>query len=329
MKLTLQQKEQFFHEFSSGLAAGLPFREVLERGSKRRNRVRSEVCRKMLARAPSGDGSAAAAFESLPETFDSLDLSMVRAGETSGQLDAIGKSLAEYYGSLAKAKRSLIKQLIYPLFLVHFGILVLAAPTGVSLGLNAYLREILIAFAAFYAVTILLALIVTATLRALKVSSWVERVVHWIPLLGGVRHALICTRFSLVLAMLVKAGAGILAAFERAGDASGSALFRVGARRTVESVRAGEPLGTAVTGAGCFPEEICEAMHTADSSGRLDVEMMRVGAFYQEQFISRLDTLASWLPRLFYLAVVIFIALKILEVARGYYSTINQMLDGM
>ncbi len=327
MRLSLQQKEQFFYELSSGLLAGQPFREVLERSSKRRSRAKSQVARAILAANGTGDGSAAAAFEAVPEVIDALDLSMVQAGEASGRLDAVCKSLSEYYGLLAKAKRAMLSQIAYPVFLLHFGILVLSAPTAFSDGVDVYLREVGTALGILYAVAAILGTGVFLVLRALKTSAWLERIIRFVPLLGGIRQALVGTRFSMVLSMQINAGAGILAGFQRAGDASGSALFRVGAGRVIAMVRSGEPLPIAVTEAGCFPEEIQEAVQTAEANGRLDAEMVRVAAVFQERFTSRLDALAAWFPRIIYIAVVIFVAFKIIEVAKGYFATVEQLLQ--
>lgn len=328
MRLSLQQKEQFFHELSSGLTAGLPFREVLERGSKRRSRAKSQVARAMLLSTDHGDGSATTAFAAVPDAIDTLDLSLIQAGETSGRLDAVCKSLAEFYGLLAKAKRDMLNQLAYPVFLLHFGIFVLAAPTAFSEGGGAaYLREVLIALGILYATAVITGTFVFFVIRGLKTKAWLERVVKYVPLLGGIRQALVGTRFAMVLSMQINAGAGILTGFLRAGEASGSALFQVGSERVVAMVRAGEPLPTAVSEAACFPEEICEAVQTAEANGRLDTEMIRVAAVFQERFTSKLDALAAWLPRLIYLGVVIFVAIKIIDVAKGYFATLEQLLQ--
>lgn len=92
-------------------------------------------------------------------------------------------------------------------------------------------------------------------------------------------------------------------------------------------VRAGESLPGAVTEAACFPEEVVEAVQNADASGRLDTEMQRVAAVFQDRFTSGLDALAAWFPRLIYLAVMVFVAIKIIEVAKGYLGTVEQMLQ--
>ncbi len=327
MRLSLQQKEQFFYELSSGLVAGQPFREVLERSAKRRSRAKSEVARAMLAASGTGDGSAAAAFEAVPEVIDPLDLSMVQAGEASGRLDAVCKSLSEYYGLLAKAKRAMLNQLAYPIFLLHFGILVLSAPTAFSGGIDVYIREVLTALGILYVVAAVVGTGIFIVLRALKTSAWLERIVRFVPLLGGIRRALVGTRFSMVLSMQINAGAGILTGFQRAGEASGSALFRVGSERVIAMVRSGEPLPIAVTEAGCFPEEIEETVQTAEANGRLDAEMVRVAAVFQERFTSRLEAFAAWFPRVLYIAVVIFVAFKFIEVAKGYFATVEQLLQ--
>jgi len=327
MRLSFQQKEQFFHELSSGLTAGLSFREVLDRGASRRSRSKRLLCKAMRDGAERGDGSASTAFQSVPDLLDPLDISLAEAGEASGRLDVVCRSLAEYYGQLSKAKRAMLNQLAYPVFLLHFAIFILAAPTAVAEGPAAYLRQVLIALGVLYAVSLVLGGLVVFVLRSLKSNAWMERVVRFIPVFGGIRKALVSSRFAMVLSMQVNAGTGILSAFQRADDASGSKLFQIGCDRVVAMVRSGESLPVAVAEAGCFPDEIVEAVQNADASGRLDTEMQRVSAVFQDRFTSGLEALAAWFPRLVYIGVMVFVAIKIFEVAKSYLGNVEQLLQ--
>lgn len=327
MHLSLQQKEQFFHELSSGLTAGLPFREVLERGATRRSRSKRMLSKAMLTGMEIGDGSATSAFQSVSDLLDPLDISLAEAGESSARLDGVCRSLADYYGQLSKAKRAMLNQLAYPVFLLHFAIFILAAPLAVTEGAGAYFQQVLIALGVLYAVSLIVGGVVIFVLRTLKTSAWMERIVRFFPVFGSVRQAMVCNRFSMVLSMQVSAGAGILGAFQRAGDASGSALFQIGCERVISMVRGGESLPVAVREAACFPEDIVEAVQNADANGRLDTEMQRVAAVFQDRFTSGLDALAAWIPRLIYLAIMVFIAIKIIDIAQGYLGTVEQLLQ--
>lgn len=327
MPLTLQQKEQFFHEVASGLTAGQPVREVFERGSKRRTRSRRAVYRSLLEHLGAGDGSAGDAFSALPDTFDSLDVSLIRAGESGGRLDGICKSLAEYYGLLHKARTGILNRLWYPIVLIHLAILLLSAPTIFSESVNAFLWEIGIAFAVVYGAAALLILGTRLVLRGLRNTPGTEQAVRWIPLVGGLRESLVATRFSMVLSMMVQAGAGVMAAFDRAGAACGSALWERGARFTMDAVRGGDTLANAVTDSGVFPERFCDAIHTAETNGRLDLELQRVAAQYQEIFRNRLDQFAEWVPRIIYFMVVLGIAYRIVTIYLGYLQSVQDLLE--
>lgn len=327
MRLSLQQKEQFFHELSGGLVSGSTFREIMERGCKRRSGSRRAVSRALLDSSEVSDGTATGAFMLVPEVFDDLDLSMVRAGESAGKLDEVSRTLSDYYRSLNRARQAVIGQLIYPLFLLHFGIFVLAAPSAVTDGPDAWFKEVGITLGIAYLVLGGLGLVSWWVAARLDKSPFLERVVRLVPGIGGLRKALIASRFSMVLAMLVRAGLGAVNGFQQAGVASGSALYLIGAERVAESVRSGESLEEAVNDAGCFPEGIRDAVTTAESSGRLDAELTRVAAVYQEAFTTKLDSLAVWIPRLIYLAVILLIAVKIIGVAQGYFAGFSEILE--
>ena len=227
MRLNYQQKAHFFRELGQALKAGRTLSQALERRAASGVGHSKKIAR-LLAKAPRGE-SALNVFSAIPGLFSRLDLEMLAGGEAAGDLDGALIALAGYYDLLARSRRKVISALIYPLFLLHFGALVLSAPAAVQGGLPAFALELGIFLGIFYAILIL-GLIVAWSVSALAGSSdQMDRFSHKIPLFGPLRLTLAGSRFAAVFAMLVRAGTGILTGLDRAAAASGSPTFQTAA----------------------------------------------------------------------------------------------------
>ncbi|MEI9893038.1 MAG: type II secretion system F family protein [Chthoniobacter sp.] len=131
MSLTLRQKQSLYHSLGQLVRSGIPFPKALDkllattRGGARRL---IEAARKSLANGH----TVGEAFAAQPSIVSQLEVAVVSAVEKSGQLERGLTELSQYFGALNQARQSILKRCAYPVFLLHFGILVLNAPTVVT-----------------------------------------------------------------------------------------------------------------------------------------------------------------------------------------------------
>ena len=62
-------------------------------------------------------------------------------------------------------------------------------------------------------------------------------------------------------------------------------------------------------------------------SGRLDESLLNLSRYYQEEAARKLKLLTEWAPRLFYLAVALAIAWKIVSFWAGYFKQIEDVIN--
>ncbi len=327
MRLSLQQKEQFFHEMSELLRSGKSFSETLQILAGARSSAVRAVATAMQRGA--GDGSAQSFFAAAPKAFPALDREVVAGGEASGRLDEALEFLSGYYASLARARRRIISGSLYPFFILHFAAVMLAIPAFMNSGIEGFLKQALGFLAVFYGLAILVWLAARFAARTAGVNSGADRFLQALPAVGAVRVALVGSRFCLLMGMLVKASGGIFSAMRRSAKASGSALFQRGAEDAVAAVQSGGALGAAVAGTRAFPEAIDRAFQIGETSGRLDEEMMRQAARYTERFNARLDLLSGGVTKLILVAVTLSVAYQILSFYLGYYRSMSQTIDSL
>lgn len=327
MHLSLQQKELFFHDLGQLLRAGKSLAQALELKSRGRATASRKVASAMAER---GDGSSAEAyFAAVPEVFSELDREIVRGGELSGQLTGTMDYLAGYYGTLARTQRRIAAQCAYPIFILHFGALLLSLPAFMSGGVEAFVWAVAKFLGFFYIVAGLGWLVFLAVLRAARETPSADRFLQSLPVIGGVRTALVGSRFCMLMGILIKASGSILSAMNRASAGSGSALFRRGSDEVVRTVQGGGVLSVAVAETRAFPEDIDRVFQTGEASGRLDEEMQLQAGRYTELFQDRIALLSGAFSKLVYIAIAMVLAYHILSFYFGYYSMAAGMIDNM
>lgn len=324
MRLSLQQKEQFFHELSEIVRSGRSLPEALEMVAASRTPAIRAVASVM--RQGGGDGSAGSFFAAASTVFNSLDREIVQGGEASGRIDTALQYLSDYYSSLARTRRRIIAGALYPFFILHFGAVMLAVPALMSDGPEAFAAQALGFLAIFYVLFAVGWFAFRAAARAAAANPAADQLLQSLPAIGGTRVALVGSRFCMLMGILVKASGGILSAMTRSASASGSALFARGADEAVAAVQGGTTLGLAVARTRAFPESIDRAFQVGETSGRLDEEMTRQARRFTELLNLRLDVLAGGMSKFLLLAVTLTLAWKIISFYTGYYHSITSLL---
>jgi type IV pilus assembly protein PilC len=127
--------------------------------------------------------------------------------------------------------------------------------------------------------------------------------------------------------MQLDAGVNVMDALEAAGRASRSGLIRSAVRRAVPEVRSGAQPGPLLAVSGAFPEAVNHAIAVGEESGALDTELQRLAADYQADGLTRLDTLAEWVPRMLMLAIFAYVGYGIVRFYLGYLQQVQDITN--
>lgn len=252
----------------------------------------------------------------------SFDIALLEAGERSGRLDVCFRVLADYYTDRARMARQMISDLAYPLFLFHFAIFILPFAdffTG-KIGVLAYALKTFGVLIPVYFIGALL-LYAGQGKHGEIWRSFVERILHPIPILGRGRRELALARLSMALEALINAGVSIIEAWELAATVSGSPQLRRTVHAWKPSVIAGQTPAEALTASGRFPDMFENQYHAGELSGKLDETLKRMRQYYQEEGSRKIHAVSQWVPRLIYIGVAFMIAWRIV----GFYS--NRISD--
>ncbi len=331
MSLSLREKQSVYYELGQFLRSGVAPVQALESllGETPAGRVR-RFFQGLLDALRRGD-TLPEAFAAVRPAIGEMELAVVSAASHGGRLDAAFRYLSGYFENLDHLRRELRKGVAYPLFQLHFGVLVLGLPTLLTPGGGAgvYLRQTLGFLLVFYLAVALLWMVGAAWVRAASRSVAADRALRTVPLFGALRRNTALGRFCAGYEIGLSAGVNVTEALFGAVRASGSAILQGAAAGVLPRVRAGEQVGASLAGTGAFPKELLRAMRLGEDTGHLDEELRRATGDYEAAAQRNLRALGSWLPKLIYLAVAGFLGYQIVKLWQGYVNVINTMSEGL
>ena len=302
----LERRAELYHQLGILIAAGMTMHQALGQLKEHPpSRSLQPAIARWLDFLDQGD-TVTGAVRRLGRWMPSFDLALVEAGEQSGRLDACFKLLALYYRERAQLVKQTISDLLYPLFILHFGAVLFPFIKLVQTGnFLQYILTVLAILAPLYAV----AGFVIFAFQGRHGENWrarVEQVLHRIPLLGVARQDLALARLAAALEALLNAGVPIIGAWELAATASGSPALR----RAVQTWRTPMTEGVStpselVSACGHFPAVFANLYHTGEISGQLDETLGRLQVLYQGEGVRRMHLVATWAPRMVYFAVLL------------------------
>src|SRR5271156_1533645 len=117
----------FFRQFSVMIDAGLPLVQCLEILAANQENPSFQKTLTGVRTTVEGGATLANAMRQYPVIFDDLTTNMVEAGETGGILDLILQRLAIYVEKAVKLRAAVKSALIYPVAVVSFAMLIVAA----------------------------------------------------------------------------------------------------------------------------------------------------------------------------------------------------------
>lgn len=327
----LALSSELYHQLGTLIAAGVPLPaglETIERNPP--SRAMGRTAGRLLVHIREGHTFSDAMVKA-GGTLPSFDVALLQAGDQSGRLDQCFKLLAGYYHERAVLQRSVLSNLMYPAFVLHFAFLLFPTELLVKMvhdgdWLPWVLNKVMI-FGPLYAG--IFALLYACQGRHGELWRGIlERIGRCLPVVGKARRALALARLAASLEALLNAGVNIITAWEMSAVASGSpALSRAVAawRPALESE--GRTPSEMVSDCGEFPEVFANLYHTGEISGQTDDTLVRLHTYYHEEGERKMKLIAEWLPRGLYMLVVLKVAMFILNFYGGYFGNIDKALD--
>jgi general secretion pathway protein F len=284
-----------YQQLADLLKSGVPLLRALKLLGNRKTKPRlSRVFAELSEGVEQGD-ELAQAMSRRPEVFNRVHIAMIRAGEKGGFLEQVLERLGQLLLSQAELRSKVLGNLIYPGVLVTFGSLLLfiifrffvpmvsglfaqipgglPAPTRLVLGISKVVGEYGLITLTILTVGFVTLWRVSKTPRARLALA---RFRGKLPIVGPLERAIATSRFCRLLGTLLSNGVPMLSSLEIARDASGNALLEAAVTKSMDAVRAGEPLAKPLGESGQFPDDVVEIIAVAEAANNLDDVLVQV-----------------------------------------------------
>ena len=323
----LERQADFYHQLGTLIEAGLSLIQSLESFNRTK---RSRVFRQPITRlidSLEGGATFAESAAAIKGWLPAFDLALVDSGERSGRLDVCFQVLADFYRQRAQAVREVINQMIYPLLVVHMGILLGPFPALFLTGeFLPYLKQVGSILVPLYLLIGAVAYLAQGR-HGRGIQSILEKLFGMVPLLGAARKSLALSRFCLALESLLAAGTNMPKAWSLSAAASGSPRIQREVGPFIPQMDGGRTPGELLEDSRWFPDAFVSLYATGETGGRLDENLKRMRLHYQEEGFQKLRQFSAWLPKLIYFGILIYFAYTILSFYSNYYNSILESTD--
>jgi type IV pilus assembly protein PilC len=243
------------------------------------------------------------------DVFDRVFISLIRAGERSGQLPDVFQNLAEtirWQDELLSQTRRL---LMYPAFTlvvvlgVMAALLVFLVPqiAGLfkSMGMALPAQTKLLLAVSAFTKDFWLPMLLVPAFAGISVAVMVKRsskaAYLWdhaklrIPVVGPILLKIIMSRFTNTFGLMYRSGITVLDAIKISEDVVGNRVVADGLNRAVQQVAAGEGLTDTFHNLGLFPPLVIRMLRVGENTGALDTALANVTYFYNRDVKDAVD----------------------------------------
>ena len=284
------------------LEAGFPLARALEFVSRQESTgPMSEMVADLSASIQQGQDFSQALSE-YPKYFGNIFLSMVRAGETGGILDAMLVRLAEMREADEALADRFKSAMTYPAMMMGAMVIALGVMFAYVVPQFATMFEdmgralpgptqILLNVGDF-AATWWPALVAGVVVAGAGFKAWVKTesgAFQWdrtrleMPVLGNFMAQFAIARLARTAGTLLESGVNLIDAFASAGDVSGNRYISHIMQRALADVRHGKPLAVSLADAPVIPSLLREMIALGEESGQVGPMMKRVAEVYDRQ----------------------------------------------
>lgn len=344
-KATTTDLIMFAFQMEQMTRAGVPLLEAL---AELRDSTPNPAFREVLSQLVSGvEGGQmlSQVMEHHPKIFNNVFVSLVRAGEQTGQLtevfDNLSNTLKWQHELMAQTK----KLLAYPLF-------VMVIVLGATAFLMSYLvpqmagflknmgqelpiqtrfmiaaSDILVNYWwAFIVVPILLVFAVIITLKQSPAARYkFDFIKLKLPITGDILKKIIMARFARYFALMYQTGIPVLDAIRTCEGIVDNQVVADSLARAHQQISAGEQMSESFHNMGIFPPMVIRMIRMGESTGALDKALLNIAYFYDRDVKDSIDKMLKLIEPALTVVLGGLLALIMFSVMGPVYDSMGHM----
>ena len=329
----------FTRQLATMISAGLSLSESL-------NILRQQISNKQFKTViqsvqadVSGGNSFSNALSMFPDIFDSTYVSLLTAGEASGNLDDILLRLADKLEKSRSFKSKLKGAMIYPIIVVIAmgGVMVvmvvfvipkltdmyeslnieLPLPTQILIGIS----DIVINFWIFIIIGVVAFVVGFSYFkRTLTGKYTLDKISLKTPIFSNITKLGIYTEFTRTLSLLTRSGVSIVDALQIVANSLGNVYFQEEVYEASRKVEKGIPLSEPIISSKYFPAIIGQMIAVGERTGKMDEVLSKTSAYFESEADQAVKNLSTALEPIIMVMLGLMVGTLILSVITPIYK---------
>ena len=283
------------------------------------------------------------AFISQGNAFPNLFISMVAAGESSGNLDHIMQRLSDHYDKENKTNNKIKSAMSYPIVLGVIMLVIVVAlfafvmPSFAGMFSNpddipAFTQFLLsvsdsmVHYPYIYVGVIIgLVFLVKFLKKVPGVKLWWDRTKVRIPKAGKLICTIYTSRFAHTMSNLFSSGMPMVECIQKSEQVLGNSYISEEFVTVIENVKQGESFSTALGRTGIFDPIFVSVVLGGEGSGTLDEILEKTADYYDDESDTAIDRLTAMLQPAMILVMGVLVCAILLAVYPAMYQAMNNM----
>lgn len=332
-RVSLQDIAILTRQMATLIRAGIPLVEALTALSEQSDKEELTRTISDIRRKVNEGSSLANALSDHPKHFSNLYVNMVKAGESSGNLDVVLARLTEFIDAQIDLRSKLIGAMIYPVLMMVVGVVVLllifafVIPKVTAIFQDQgealpWITSLLIGISEFLGNWWFL--LMPGTVAAAfgfvywkrseqGIRIW-DRFVLKVPVFGKLIRMVAISRFASTLGTLLASGVPLLTALDIVKNILGNSRLVEVIEDARVNIREGESIAQPLKRSGEFPPLVTHMIAVGERSGQLEEMLENVAASYKQQTDIQIQSMTKLLEPLMIVGLGIGVAVIVFAV---------------
>ncbi|MDR0994617.1 MAG: type II secretion system F family protein [Verrucomicrobiota bacterium] len=343
-KMKMSELLLFTSELSDLLASGMTLGTALHALAIRKTGKPQDAIVTNLRDEIVQGTSLSGALSRWPESFPTLYISMVKAGEASGQLPGVLERLVRHYERVLSAREKVVMALVYPSIVAIVGLAAmlfmmmvvvpvfsqmfedlggtLPLPTRMLIGMSEGLLKY------GWLIALLLVFGGLALKRALKTPAgveWKDRIMLKLPTVGNIVKANAFANFAHTLSTLLANGVQVLQALSIVENTVGNSIIANAIHEARDRVTDGSSISRPLAQGGVFPQLLTDMLAIGEESGDMTGALAHIGHRYDNELDRAVKIFTTVLEPI----MMLFIAVGVGFVAISMLMAVFELTSGL
>ncbi len=291
-----------------------------------------------------GGMSLSEALSKHTNVFSEFYISMVRAGEFSGNLQESLEFMADYLQRSYEVASKVKSSMIYPAFVLGMFVIIgtvmmvfvvpkltaifkqfggkLPLPTRILIAVSGFISHWYLELFLAIIVLVILAIYYASTERG---KRFLDTMLLTLPVVKGISQKMYLSRFADNLSTLIKGGLPIVQALQVTSDVVGNRVYKSILAEAAEEVRKGNSISSVISKHAEFTPLIVQMVKTGEETGKLDSILLNISDFYKYEVNNSIDGLVALIEPALIVVLGLGVGVLVASILLPIYSLVSNI----